>query len=48
MKEGVLSLVKVSESTLEMVIIKVTSSEMTHLRAETEFWEGEASCNIFQ
>jgi len=22
---------------------KVTSSEMTHLRAETEFWEGEAS-----
>jgi len=22
---------------------KVTSSEMTHLRAETEFWKGEAS-----
>jgi len=27
---------------------KVTSSEITHLRAETEFWEGEASWNIFQ
>jgi len=27
---------------------KVTSSEITHLRAGTEFWEGETSWNIFQ